>query len=64
MTTADSASSDAGCPLGNIRLATKRTVNGLAHGLVTHLATSCLTHGCRQAWQSEAWGTLPARLRR
>ncbi len=29
-----------------------------------HLATTCLTHVCSQAWQSEGWGTLPARLRR
>jgi hypothetical protein len=29
-----------------------------------HLATTCLTHVCSQAWQSEAWGTFPARLRR
>jgi hypothetical protein len=26
--------------------------------------STCLTHVCSQAWQSEAWGTLPARLRR
>jgi predicted ATPase len=35
-----------------------------ANALLAHLATTCLTHVCRQPWQSAVGTALPARLRR